>query len=157
MPIYDLRSALHRRPLAALFRLGRVGLATPLRGGSSLMAREFVAAQDPRDPGVLVLSRDSGAAALLDEAVAVDPMDTVGFAQALRAALRMPLDERQDRWRRMMVKLLHHDAARWHDEFLAALAAAHRAAVQARVGQESQASPTPVSGAALRAPRHGIG
>lgn len=148
MPIYDLRSDLHKRPLAALFRLARVGLATPLRGRGSLMAREFVAAQDPRDPGVLMVSPEAAVDGLLDEALMVEPADTLGFSEMLRVALRMPLDERQDRWRRMMVKLVHHDAARWHDDFLAALGAAHRAAKRARVSSEvGQAmpgeSPTP--------------
>lgn len=136
MPIYDLRSDLHKRPMAALFRLARVGLATPLRGRGSLMAREFVAAQDPRDPGVLVVSPDAAADGILDEALMVEPADTPGFSDMLRVALRMPLDERQDRWRRAMVKLLHHDAARWHDEFLAALGSAHRAVARARALSE---------------------
>lgn len=157
MPIYDLRSALHRRPLAALFRLGRAGLVTPLSGGGSLMAREFIAAQDPRDPGVLVVSQGSGTTDLLDGAMEVEPTDVAEFAHALRMALQMPLDERQDRWRRMMVKLMHHDAARWHEEFLAALGAAHRATVRARMVQESDAGHLGSAPAAPPASSQGLG
>jgi trehalose 6-phosphate synthase len=130
MPVMDIYARLPQGSLAALYRLGRVGLATPLRDGINLAAKEFVAAQDPRDPGALVLSRHAGAAELLTEATLVDPQDIGQVAQALRDALRMPLHERQDRWRRMIVKLLHHDAAQWHRSYVAALAHAYRNAAR---------------------------
>lgn len=131
MPVLDIYAKLPQRSLAALYRLGRVGLATPLRDGVSLVAKEYVASQDPRDPGILVLSRFAGAAELLSDAIIVDPSDVAQMTQALRTALHMPLDERQDRWRRMIVKLLHHDAVQWHQGFVAALAQAHKAAARA--------------------------
>jgi len=98
-----------------------------LRDGVNLTAKEYVAAQDPADPGALILSRFAGAADLLAEAILVDPTDAQQMNQALRGALRMPLAERQDRWRRMIVKLLHHDSVQWHQSYVAALALAHRA------------------------------
>lgn len=144
MPVMDIYARLPQSSLAALYRLGRVGLATPLRDGINLAAKEFVAAQDPRDPGALILSRHAGAAELLTEATLVDPHDVNQMAQALRDALRMPLHERQDRWRRMIVKLLHHDAAQWHRSYVAALAHAHRTGAR---------RPVPVARAVdLRAP-----
>lgn len=129
MPVLDIFAKLPQGSLAALYRLGRVGLATPLRDGVNLAAKEYVAAQDPADPGALILSRFAGAAELLSEAVLVDPADAWQMTGALHAALRMPLAERQDRWRRMIVKLLHHDAVQWHQSYVAALAQAHRASV----------------------------
>lgn len=128
MPVLDIYASLPPRSLAALHRLGRVGVATPLRDGVNLAAKEYVAAQNPRDPGCLILSRFAGAADLLSEAVLVDPSDLRAMTEALRTALRMPRDERQDRWRRMIVKLLHHDAVAWHQSYVAALAHAHKAA-----------------------------
>ena len=63
MPLRYITRASPRRTLAGFFRMARVGLVTPLRDGMNLVAKEFVAAQDPKDPGVLVLSRFAGAAA----------------------------------------------------------------------------------------------
>ncbi|MBV8538599.1 MAG: trehalose-6-phosphate synthase [Alphaproteobacteria bacterium] len=133
MPVLDIFAKLPQSSLAALYRLGHVGLATPLRDGVNLTAKEYVAAQDPADPGALVLSRHAGAGELLTEAILVDPGDPRQMTQALRVALAMPLAERQDRWRRMIVKLLHHDAVQWHQGYVAALALAHRATL-ARTG-----------------------
>ena len=75
-------------------------LVTPLRDGMNLVAKEYVAAQDPDDPGVLVLSRFAGAAGELSEALIVNPHDTAEVAEKLQQALNMPLEERKERWRR---------------------------------------------------------
>ena len=81
--------------LAGLFRRCRVGLVTPLRDGMNLVAKEYVAAQDPEDPGVLVLSQFAGAAEQLEEALIVNPHDPANLATAMRRALEMPLGERR--------------------------------------------------------------
>ena len=125
MPVLDIYARLPQRSLAALSRLARVALATPLRDGVNIASKEYVAAQNPRDPGVLILSRSAGAAEMLSEAILVNPRDTRQTAHALRTALRMPLEERQERWRQMIVKLLHHDAVQWHQGYVEALAQAH--------------------------------
>jgi len=132
MPVYDVYGSLSTAALSALFRTSRIGLVTPLRDGATIAAKEYVAAQRPTDPGVLVLSRFAGAAELLTEALLVDPRDPAQVADALRMALAMPLGERQDRWRRMVIKLLHNDAQRWHHAFLSGLARAHRRPVADR-------------------------
>jgi trehalose 6-phosphate synthase len=84
-----------RNTLAGFFRLARVGLVTPLRDGMNLVAKEYVAAQDPEDPGVLVLSPFAGAAEAMTGAILVNPLDAEAMAEALRDALAMPLDERR--------------------------------------------------------------
>ena len=83
-----------REMLAALFRGSKAGLVTPLRDGMNLVAKEYIAAQDDDDPGVLVLSRFAGAAEDLEEALIVNPYDIDDVAHALEQALKMPLDER---------------------------------------------------------------
>ena len=88
----------------------------------NLVAKEYVAAQDPDDPGVLVLSRFAGAAQELDGAVLVNPYDTEAVAYAIARALSMPLEERQERYNDMMDFLKTHDVTRWCDDFLARLA-----------------------------------
>ncbi|MCK5275175.1 MAG: trehalose-6-phosphate synthase, partial [Alphaproteobacteria bacterium] len=90
----------------------------------NLVAKEYVAAQDPEDPGVLVLSRFAGAAQELTDAVIVNPHDTGAVAQSLRDALEMPLAERKARWERMMRHLERHDIDRWRRSFVDHLATA---------------------------------
>ena len=114
--------------LAGFYRLARVGVVTPLRDGMNLVAKEFVASQDPDDPGVLVLSQFAGAAQELDSALLVNPLDTERCADALQRALSMPLAERRLRWRAALQRLRDNDLQHWRESFLAALAASGRSA-----------------------------
>ncbi len=94
---------------------------TPLRDGMNLVAKEFVAAQDPENPGALILSQFAGAAAELDGAVIVNPHEVEGVAAAIKQALEMPLIERRDRHGPMLTRLLDHTVDQWSDSFLTAL------------------------------------
>jgi trehalose 6-phosphate synthase len=98
-------------------------LVTPLRDGMNLVAKEFVAAQDPQDPGVLILSSFAGAARELDSALQVNPYDLDGVADAIATGLAMPLAERRKRWRKMMERITGYDIHAWRRDFLSALAA----------------------------------
>jgi trehalose 6-phosphate synthase len=120
-PIRYITRAVPRPTLAGYMRLARIGLVTPLRDGMNLVAKEYVAAQDPEDPGVLVLSCFAGAAGELDGAVLVNPLDPDDIAEALDVALAMPAEERLDRWRRMDAAVRETTAATWCRGFLAAL------------------------------------
>ncbi len=122
-PIRQLARGYPREVLAGLLRLAHVGLVTPLRDGMNLVAKEYVAAQDPEDPGVLVLSEFAGAAEQLDEALLVNPHDVGGVAEAIRRALDMPLDERKERWAALNAVVERDDVASWREGFLAALEA----------------------------------
>ena len=110
--------------LAGFYRSARVGLVTPLRDGMNLVAKEYVAAQDPADPGVLVLSLLAGAAQEMSAALPVNPHDLDGVADAIACAATMPLAERRERWRAMMDHLLEHDIHAWRRRYLDALASA---------------------------------
>jgi len=127
-PVRWVNRNVPRAVLAGYLRLARVGFVTPLRDGMNLVAKEYVAAQDPEDPGVLVLSRLAGAAEELASAVLVDPLDVEGMAEALDAALAMPLDERRARWAAAIAVLRENTAARWRTRFLEALEATRPAA-----------------------------
>ena len=120
-PLRYLTRAMARTTLAGVHRVARVGLVTPLRDGMNLVAKEYVAAQDPEDPGVLVLSRFAGAVAQLDGALIVNPYDPDETAEAMHAALAMPLDERRDRWKRMSAGVWQNSALHWARGFLAEL------------------------------------
>jgi trehalose 6-phosphate synthase len=121
-PIRYVNRTIGRNALAGLYRMASVGLVTPLRDGMNLVAKEYVAAQNPLDPGVLLLSRFAGAACELGEgALLTNPYDIDGTAGAIARALVMPLDERLDRWRRMYERIRAQDVAWWCHSFLDAL------------------------------------
>jgi trehalose 6-phosphate synthase len=121
-PIRYVNRSYSRSALAAFYRMARVGLVTPLRDGMNLVAKEYVAAQYPEDPGVLVLSRFAGAAAELDGALIVNPHETEAVGEAIRTALEMPRAERRERHRSMYRQLADNDVDRWAGRFLTALA-----------------------------------
>ena len=111
-----------RSVLAGLYRASRVGLVTPLRDGMNLVAKEYIAAQDPSDPGVLVLSQFAGAAEEMTEAVMVNPYSDRDIAQGIQTALRMELGERRARHECLMDRLLTNDVNAWRISYLTALA-----------------------------------
>jgi trehalose 6-phosphate synthase len=129
-PLRYLTRAVRRDVLAGFCRMAAVGLVTPLRDGMNLVAKEYVAAQDPDDPGVLVLSRFAGAADDMDGAIVINPHDPDSTAEALHAALAFSADERRARWRCMWQAVNRHTAASWAHDFLGELegASASRAA-----------------------------
>ncbi len=101
-----------------LYRASVAALVTPLRDGMNLVAKEFVAAQDPEDPGVLILSRFAGAAEQLTDALLINPHSREEISEAILRALTMPLTDRQTRWRRLMDSVETDDVHRWLSTFL---------------------------------------
>jgi trehalose 6-phosphate synthase len=122
-PIQYVTSSYPRPVLAALFRLAHVALVTPMRDGMNLVAKEYVAAQDPLDPGVLILSKFAGAAQQLTGALIVNPNDKLEVAEAIRDALQMSHQERVTRWQSMIGPLRDRDVSWWAAAFLRELAA----------------------------------
>ena len=120
-PLRFVSRAVDRALVAGYLRSARVGLVTPLRDGMNLVAKEFVAAQDPDDPGVLVLSRFAGAAQQLEAALLINPHDPDAMADALDRALAMPLAERRERWQAMWAAIEHRSPVAWGRAFVAAL------------------------------------
>ena len=110
--------------LTGFYRSARVGLVTPLRDGMNLVAKEYVASQDPENPGVLVLSLLAGAAQEMDQALLVNPHDLDGVADAIATAATMPLERRKERWHAMMEHLRKHDIHAWRRDYLQALESA---------------------------------
>jgi trehalose 6-phosphate synthase len=123
MPVRYIHRNVARKRLPGLYRAASVALVTPLRDGMNLVAKEFVAAQDLQDPGVLVLSRFAGAAEQLKEALLVNPYDTMRTAETIQRALQMPLEERQRRHQALLDRIRAQDVHWWRRRFLEALAA----------------------------------
>lgn len=124
MPLRYLNKSFNQRTLSGFLRAARIGLVTPMRDGMNLVAKEYVAAQDAGDPGVLILSCFAGAARELSDALLVNPFDTDGVAEAMHDARAMPLGERQERWQSMMKVLRRNDITAWRENFVEALAEA---------------------------------
>lgn len=120
-PIRYLAQGFPRETLAALYRDADIGLVTPLRDGMNLVAKEYVAAQNPEDPGVLVLSEFAGAAEQLKSALIVNPHDTRQVSEAIERALAMPLKERRSRHGEMLDTIQTRDARWWTETYIEAL------------------------------------
>ncbi|VUD41223.1 Trehalose-6-phosphate synthase [Thalassocella blandensis] len=123
MPIRYINRGFRRATVFAMYQLARVGFVTPLRDGMNLVAKEYLAAQNPEDPGVLVLSKMAGAAAELDAALIVNPYDSQNVSKVLKQALKMPLDERIDRWQHCMEILKRNNIYAWQENFMTDLLA----------------------------------
>lgn len=122
IPIRYVNRAIPQALLAGYYRAAQVALVTPLRDGMNLVAKEYVACQDPEDPGVLVLSRFAGAALEMESALQVNPFDLEELAEAMARALNMSRAERRVRWQLMMDQLREHDITAWRESFLDRLA-----------------------------------
>jgi trehalose 6-phosphate synthase len=123
VPIRYVNQGYAREDLAGFYRAAPIGLVTPLRDGMNLVAKEYVAAQDPEDPGVLILSRFAGAATQLTDALLINPYSAEEMSDAIMQALRMPKAERVERWRKMMAAIEKEDISWWLDTFTSALMA----------------------------------
>jgi trehalose 6-phosphate synthase len=124
-PIRYVNRAHSRTALAGLYRSARAALVTPLRDGMNLVAKEYVAAQDENNPGVLILSRFAGAACELDSALVVNPYDTEAVGASIARALSMPLEERRTRHDEMFQVLLANDVKYWGERFMTTLTRPH--------------------------------
>jgi trehalose 6-phosphate synthase len=120
-PLRLVSRAVDRNSVAGFMRIARVGLVTPLRDGMNLVAKEYVAAQDPHDPGVLVLSKFAGAANQLSGALLVNPHDADAMADQINVALRMDITERRERWSLLWSGIEDRTPAIWGRSFVASL------------------------------------
>jgi trehalose 6-phosphate synthase len=155
-PIRYVNRIYSRSVLAGLYRTARVGLVTPLRDGMNLVAKEYVAAQDADDPGVLILSRFAGAAVDGKRALLVNPYDAESVAGAIAQALAMPLEERRERHAALLHGVFENNVNKWQKDFLDALRSEDPAAekiqtamqMPARLGRQGSARSVHVPGAA---------
>jgi trehalose 6-phosphate synthase len=118
IPIRNVHRMHSREELAGIYRAAEVCLVTPLRDGMNLVAKEYVAAQNGDDPGVLILSRFAGAARQMKEAIIVNPFSREDLADAIKRALTMGLDERRMRWRALMDGVERENVMKWRDDFV---------------------------------------
>jgi trehalose 6-phosphate synthase len=122
-PVRYLNKDFSHQTLSGFLRVAHVGVVTPIRDGMNLVAKEFVAAQSPEDPGALVLSSLAGASYELSGALLINPYDKSAVARALVQALAMPLAERRERHEVNMKALHANSISSWHHSFVSRLAA----------------------------------
>ena len=121
VPLRYLNRSFPRNVLMPLYAEAQACLVTPLRDGMNLVAKEYVAAQDPEEPGVLILSEFAGAARELEAALLVNPYDESGMADAMNRALSMKVDERRERHQAMLTVMRKNSLEQWRDRFEADL------------------------------------
>ena len=126
VPIRYVNKGHSAAELFGFYRAAKIGLVTPLRDGMNLVAKEYVAAQDPEDPGVLILSLFAGAAQQLQDALLVNPHSPDDIARHIHAALDMPLAERKARWEKLAASVREETVQWWTANFLADLRAVAR-------------------------------
>ena len=121
VPIRYVNRGYSRRELAGFYRAADIGLVTPLRDGMNLVAKEYVAAQSPENPGVLILSQFAGAALQLTDALLVNPHSVEHVSETIKRALEMPLAERRQRHEKLLASVQNEDVVHWREQFIAAL------------------------------------
>lgn len=94
VPIEYVHKNLEFEEICALYCVADVGLMTPIRDGLNLVSHEYVACQNSRSPGVLILSEFTGAARCLAGARLVNPFDTNDFVEAVNEALTLSEEDR---------------------------------------------------------------
>jgi trehalose 6-phosphate synthase len=141
-PVRYLNRNFSHATLMGFMRAARVAFVTPVRDGMNLVAKEFVAAQDGDDPGVLIVSPMAGAARELGGALQVNPYDKGGMANALHRALHMPLEERRQRHARNLEAIRRRDIHSWYRGFVEDLTGEPLPAARAgaRVARTTRAS-----------------
>ena len=159
-PIRYVNRTHSRSALVGLYRSARAALVTPLRDGMNLVAKEYVAAQDTENPGVLILSRFAGAAVECEAALLVNPYDPELVGIAIARALSMPLEERRARHDAMFQVLLTNDVKFWGERFLTNLTRPSN--FPNRLGQmnwhrfDAGCAPSDLSAAGLRSANRGL-
>ena len=128
-PIRYINKPFGQDILAGFYRTAQIGVVTPFHDGMNLVAKEYVAAQNPLDPGVLVLSERAGAARQLDSALLVNPHDIETMASTIIRGLSMSAPERRERWNAMRATLEASALDGWFSDFTSALTVRPRRSV----------------------------
>jgi trehalose 6-phosphate synthase len=135
-PIVLIERQADRQEIERWYRAANLCVITSLHDGMNLVAKEFVAARDDED-GVLILSKFTGAAVELRDALVVNPYDIAGVAEAMHRGLEMDRAERRDRMQRMRRQVMENNIYRWAANVLGAL---REIRLEDNVGPEAPAS-----------------
>ncbi len=121
-PILLMKRQHNHHEIQRIYRVADLCLVSSLHDGMNLVAKEFVAARQD-EQGVLILSRFTGAARELPDALLVNPYDIEQMAEAIRFALEMDSEERKTRMQGMRKEVREHNIYRWAGNLIAELCA----------------------------------
>ncbi|MFP5276196.1 MAG: trehalose-6-phosphate synthase [Acidobacteriota bacterium] len=111
-PVVLIEDQLSHEELRRWYNVADLCMVTSLHDGMNLVSKEYVAARSDED-GVLILSKFTGAALELQDALIVNPYDTDAVAEAMHRGLQMGRHERRDRMRRMRRQVMEHNVYLW--------------------------------------------
>ncbi len=124
-PIRLLKSHFNRVSVQALYRLSDICIVSSLHDGMNLVAKEFIATRFD-ESGVLLLSRFTGAAEELTGSIQINPYATDTFADAIKTAIEMPIDEKKKRMQRMREQVQEHNVYNWGQSIVNELIKLHQ-------------------------------
>lgn len=107
--------------LMPLFRQCQICWVNSLKDGMNLVAKEYIAAQDEQNAGILILSKNAGAAHQLQQAILVDPTDNDSMIEGLYQALTMTKQQREQHHQSLLQGIYETDIDTWRAHFLADL------------------------------------
>ena len=107
--------------LMPLFRQCQICWVNSLKDGMNLVAKEYIAAQDEQNAGILILSKNAGAAHQLQQAILVDPTNNDSMIEGLYQALTMTKQQREQRHQSLLQGIYETDIDTWRAHFLADL------------------------------------
>ncbi|WP_419820229.1 alpha,alpha-trehalose-phosphate synthase (UDP-forming) [Acinetobacter sp.] len=117
-PINCTQDVVEHDELMQIYQYADICWVSSLKDGMNLVAKEYIAAQDPDNPGVLILSKYAGAAEQMTEAVLVDPNNEKQMVKSLETALFMSKEERIERYQQLMLGIEQFDINDWRNAFL---------------------------------------
>jgi len=112
----------HKSPvtLLAFNRLARFCIVSSLHDGMNLVAKEFISSRADGE-GVLILSRFTGAARELEDALLVNPYAVADIAETIKAAIEMPEGQRRKRMTKLRDKVRENNVYRWAADIISAM------------------------------------
>jgi len=117
VPILFLREHIPFLSMLAFYKMSNFCIVSSLHDGMNLVAKEYIAAKTGSN-GVLILSRFTGAARELSEALLINPYATDEFAQTIKAAIEMPPEEISRRAKKLREIVSERNIYRWADRIL---------------------------------------
>ncbi len=118
LPIHYIYDSIKFEELLALYRSSDALIVTSKHDGMNLVVFEYIASQNARNPGLVLLSEFAGATSILSDVIPVNPWDTKETAQKMMLVTKIPVGERIRKHRVMMQYLKKYTAKAWADSFL---------------------------------------
>lgn len=116
-PIYFINQILPREKIFEYYRTADACLVTSLDDGMNLVAKEYIVCSES-NKGMLILSKFTGAAKDLKNAILINPYDIDKSADAIYKALTMSKDERIKRNNEMKSVIKENNIYKWAINFI---------------------------------------